>query len=90
MKPKLDCEDLVTYLSDYIDGNLNEDLTSLAQDHLATCENCRVVLDSTQQTILLYRERSRQEVITQSRKESLFKRISTAMRQLPDQNSDSM
>jgi len=43
------CEDLLQYLSDYIDQELDEELTAEAQEHLATCHNCRVVLDTTQQ-----------------------------------------
>ncbi|GAB4522838.1 MAG: hypothetical protein OHK0046_35940 [Anaerolineae bacterium] len=55
---KLTCADLVTYLSDYIDNNLDEDLIAAAREHLATCHNCSIVLDSTQKMILLYRERA--------------------------------
>ena len=41
------CEDLLQHLSAYLDDELDDVLTQAAQDHLATCENCRVVLDST-------------------------------------------
>lgn len=58
----MECKDLVQYLSDYIDHNLDEALTQEAQEHLATCENCRVVLDTTQQTIFLYREQGKREI----------------------------
>lgn len=67
----MDCETLVTYLSDYIDGNLSEPLEEAAREHLATCQNCRVVLDSTQKTILLYREQGHQ-VIPAERRQALF------------------
>jgi len=53
----MQCAELVSYLSDYIDNNLSEELTREAQEHLATCQNCHIVLDSTQRTILLYRQR---------------------------------
>jgi len=49
----MQCAELVSYLSDYIDNNLSEELTREAQEHLATCQNCHIVLDSTQRTILL-------------------------------------
>ena len=52
----MECNELVQYLSDYIDQNLEEDLVEAAQEHLATCENCRVVLDTTQKTIFLKRQ----------------------------------
>lgn len=50
------CDELVAYLSDYIDQELDEDLTVAAQHHLATCQNCRVVLHTTQRTIQLGQE----------------------------------
>ena len=61
------CEELLQYLSDYIDQALDEDLTAEAQEHLATCHNCRVVLDSTQQTIFLFREQGKRTIPAQSR-----------------------
>ncbi|WP_420640981.1 anti-sigma factor family protein [Candidatus Leptofilum sp.] len=61
------CEELLQYLSDYIDQELEEELNSEAQEHLATCQNCRVVLDSTQQTIFLFREQGKRTIPAQSR-----------------------
>jgi hypothetical protein len=53
----LRCEDLLAYLSDYIDRELDEDLMAAAQVHLASCVNCKVVLDTTQKAIVLHRVR---------------------------------
>lgn len=61
------CEQLLQYLSDYIDQNLDEELTAEAQEHLTTCQNCRVVLDSTQQTIFLFREQGKRTIPAKSR-----------------------
>jgi predicted anti-sigma-YlaC factor YlaD len=61
------CEALLQYLSDYIDQELDDALTVEAQEHLATCNNCRVVLDSTQQTIFLFREQGKRTIPAQSR-----------------------
>lgn len=74
----MNCEQLVAYLSDYIDHDLDEDLRIEAQEHLATCANCHVVLDTTQRTILLYRE-AHQSGIPVSRKSELFERIQRAL-----------
>ena len=68
----MDCETLVKHLSAYIDGELDEKLSQEAREHLATCQNCRVVLDSTQRTILLYRERGRAQTISAERSRALF------------------
>ena len=73
----MECEALVTYLSDYIDQNLDEELTAEAQAHLATCQNCRVVLDTTQQTIFLYR-RQGQRTIPAARRRRLFTQLQDA------------
>ncbi|WP_420629110.1 anti-sigma factor family protein [Candidatus Leptofilum sp.] len=61
------CEELLQYLSDYIDQELEDELIAEAQEHLATCQNCRVVLDSTQQTIFLFREQGKRTIPAQSR-----------------------
>jgi len=71
------CEELLQYLSDYIDQELDDDLTAEAQEHLATCHNCRVVLDSTQQTIFLFREQGKRTIPAQSR-ERLFNQLQDA------------
>jgi anti-sigma factor RsiW len=73
----MECEELLTYLSDYIDKNLDDDLTAEAQAHLATCHNCRVVLDTTQQTIFLYR-RQGQQSIPAARRQRLFTQLQQA------------
>jgi adenosyl cobinamide kinase/adenosyl cobinamide phosphate guanylyltransferase len=70
----MDCETLLTYLSDYIDQELDEELTEAAQEHLRTCRNCHVVLDSTQQMILLSRKHGK-EVIPMQRRRRLFERL---------------
>lgn len=68
------CDELVAYLSDYIDQNLDEDLREDAQEHLATCQNCRVVLDTTQKMIFLYRQNGRKGIPAERRSE-LFSRL---------------
>ena len=71
------CEELLQYLSDYIDQELDEELTAEAQEHLATCQNCRVVLDTTQQTIFLFREQGKR-TIPAARRQQLFDQLQDA------------
>lgn len=78
----MSCEDLLQYLSDYIDNNLDAGLTAVAEEHLATCHNCRVVLDSTQQTIFLFQEQGRRTIPAQSR-QRLFNQLHDAFLQTP-------
>lgn len=78
MKNQLSCEELLQYLSDYIDNNLSEELTAAAREHLATCHNCSVVLDSTQKAILLYRQQQLARTIPAERQQALFDQIAAA------------
>ena len=48
------CRRLLGALSEYIDGELAEELCREIEAHLATCRNCRVVVDTLRKTILLY------------------------------------
>jgi anti-sigma factor RsiW len=68
------CDELLQYLSDYIDRNLNEELTAAARDHLATCRNCKVVLDTTRHTISLFREQGAR-TIPAGRRQRLFDQL---------------
>lgn len=77
----MECQDLVRYLSDFIDNNLDDELMQAARDHLATCHNCHVVLDSTQKTILLYRQKGQQESMKRRRHDALFAQLAEALQQ---------
>ncbi len=75
----MNCEALVQYLSDYIDGDLDQELTQEAREHIATCRNCHVVLDSTQRTILLFRQQGRSIHIPAERQRVLYGRLADAL-----------
>lgn len=75
----MDCETLLAYLSAYLDDELDGPLVAAAQAHLASCQNCRVVVDSTAQTIVLYREQG-QVVIPAGRRQRLFNELQAAFR----------
>lgn len=74
------CEELVRYLSDYIDQNLDEALVTEAQEHLTTCQNCRIVLDTTQQTIFLFRKQGLRTIPAQ-RRQRLYDQLQEAFLQ---------
>lgn len=79
----MNCQELISYLSDYIDQDLDEELHTEAQQHLATCHNCHIVLDTTLRTILLYREANRGG-IPQERRGRLFDRLQQSFASRPD------
>ena len=74
------CDDLLAYLSLYLDQELDEDLAQAARLHLATCQNCQVMLNTTQQLIVLGHAQT-QRVIPVARREQLFARLQSAFLQ---------
>jgi anti-sigma factor (TIGR02949 family) len=56
------CQDLLAQISDYIDGELEEELCAALETHLADCHNCRVMVDTVQKTITLYRRQANSEL----------------------------
>jgi anti-sigma factor RsiW len=73
------CQDLVRHLSDYIDGTLARGARAEAEAHLADCDRCHLVLDTTQCTILLYRAAESPGLDAQ-RREALLRRLERACR----------
>jgi len=51
-----ECQGLLGSLSEYIDGNLSQDICQEIESHLAECPDCRVVVDTLRKTVYLYRE----------------------------------
>jgi len=58
----MNCTDLLSQLGDYLDGQLSEELRAEVRSHTAECEHCRVVLNTTHQTIEIYKGRELYEV----------------------------
>jgi predicted anti-sigma-YlaC factor YlaD len=50
----LNCKKIVVELTDYLDGQLDASLKSSIEQHLAKCEDCRLVVDTTKKTIEIY------------------------------------
>ena len=58
----MNCTDLLSQLGDYLDGELSEELRAEVRSHTAGCEHCRVVLNTTHQTIEIYKGQELYEV----------------------------
>jgi anti-sigma factor (TIGR02949 family) len=69
------CERLLGSLSEYIDGELSPDLCQELEKHLAGCENCRVVLNTTKRTIDLVQAPVEKPDLPEDVRERLFKRL---------------
>jgi len=50
------CTDFLSQLTDYFDGQIDPELLVQVQAHVHECHHCEVVLDTTRQTISIYRE----------------------------------
>jgi hypothetical protein len=50
------CTDFLSKLTDYFDGQIGEELMVEVKQHIAECHHCHVVLDTTKQTIEVYRD----------------------------------
>jgi anti-sigma factor (TIGR02949 family) len=59
-REEINCKNLWESLSDYIDGELSEELCRRIEQHMAGCEHCRVVFDTTNKTILLCHDAAHQ------------------------------
>ena len=51
-----DCRHMLGDLSDYLDGEASEALCAEIEQHMASCEDCRIVVDTLGKTVLLYRD----------------------------------
>lgn len=48
------CHSLLVLLSDYVDGDLSEELCQAIESHAAGCQDCRIVVDTLRKTVSLY------------------------------------
>lgn len=71
----MDCEKLLGSLSEYIDGDLGPELCQELEKHLASCENCQVVLNTTKRTIDLVQTPLEKTDLPEDVRERLFKRL---------------
>ena len=69
------CKDSLAQFSAYIDGELSQELCAQLEEHLSSCENCRVVLNTMQKTIELYHVHSGDESLPQQVRSRLFARL---------------
>jgi anti-sigma factor (TIGR02949 family) len=69
------CHDLLASLSDYVDGELSENLCAELERHMHQCENCRIVVDTLKKTIDLYHTDLTPEPLPVDVRDRLFHRL---------------
>ena len=72
------CKEYLSQLSDYIDGDLNEEMCKHLEEHMAGCENCTIVVNTLKRTVDLYQTSTADEEseLPVDVKTRLFKRLS--------------
>jgi len=55
------CQNLLANISEYVDGTLREDLCDKLEEHIHSCENCAIVVDTLKKTIELYHDVAEEE-----------------------------
>ena len=70
-----DCCQLLGSLSEYVDGELDEQLCAILEEHIEDCENCRIVVDTLRKTVYLYRTTALDETLPGDIRERLFKTL---------------
>lgn len=52
----LSCREVLEELSNYLDGDVVEELRSAIEAHLSRCHRCTIVFDTTRQTLRIVRD----------------------------------
>ena len=52
----MNCTEFLSQLTDYFDGQIAPELLEEVRAHLAGCNHCEIVLNTTRQTIEVYRD----------------------------------
>ena len=73
MKHVENCRQLLELMSDYIDGELNQNLCAELELHLTDCEDCRIVVDTLRKTVNLYHLHNSQLVLPPEVRERLYR-----------------
>jgi anti-sigma factor RsiW len=50
----LKCKDVIKELSNYLDGEVDPNLVAEIERHIAHCEDCRLVVDTTRKTVQIF------------------------------------
>jgi anti-sigma factor (TIGR02949 family) len=69
------CRQLLGSLSEYVDGELDDELCSVLEQHLEGCEDCRIVVDTLRKTVYLYHENTQDEAVPTEIRARLFKSL---------------
>jgi anti-sigma factor RsiW len=67
------CHHLLASLSEYVDGELSDELCIEINRHLADCKDCQVVVDTLRKTVYLYHAASAVPEVPAEVRERLYR-----------------
>ncbi len=70
-----DCRKLLGSLSEYVDGELSDELCEVLEHHMEDCEDCRIVVDTLRKTVYLYHKTAEAEEIPSDTRQRLYKSL---------------
>ena len=56
------CSKYIQNIADYIDGEIDETLCAKLEEHLKNCNNCRIMVDTLKQTVVLCRDGKKEKL----------------------------
>lgn len=65
------CTEFLAKMTDYFDGQVEPQLLDEIRSHLCECHHCEVLVDTTQQTIKVYRDHAVYELTEEMRERSV-------------------
>ena len=51
---RFNCDSVLEQLSDYLDEDARSELCQAIEEHMSTCRDCQVFVDTVKKTIVLY------------------------------------
>jgi anti-sigma factor (TIGR02949 family) len=70
-----DCRKLLGSLSEYVDGELNEELCAMLEHHMEDCEDCKIVVDTLRKTVNIYHTTAEAESLPGDIRQRLYKSL---------------
>jgi predicted anti-sigma-YlaC factor YlaD len=69
------CSEMLRDLSIYVEGSADPALCEEIENHMEECPDCRIVVDTLQKTIYLYKADESEQTLPEDVRNRLFKRL---------------
>ncbi len=65
------CTDFLAKMTDYFDGEVDAELLQEIRAHLEECDHCEILVNTTRQTIQIFRDHQVYELSTEVREQTV-------------------